>query len=827
MHALRQDVRYAFRSLLATRGLTAAAILSLALGIGANTSIFSVASALLLRPLPYSDPDRLAILWNRSPGLGIAEDWFSTAQYFDIKSSATSFEQVAIALGMQMTLTGGGEPERVGAIRMSSSLLPLLGARPAHGRLFEPSDDEGAPVSSSAVILHHGTWMRRFGGDPAAVGSSILLNDRPHEIIGIMPASFTLPREVMNTLGGAEDAEVILALQLGPGAAQRRNGEDYNILAKLAPGVTPAQAQAEMDALTERLRREHPDFYPPKGGLTFSVVPLQEQVVGDVRRPLLILLGAVAVVLLIACANVANLVMSRAIGRQREMAVRSALGASPGRIMRQLLTESVLLALAGGALGLLLAVWSMNAIHALGAGSVPRLADVGIDGRVLAFALLVSIASGVIVGIYPSRQLGKTELQSALKEGARAASGQAVWGGSGGLRGLLVAGQLALCVVVLVAAGLLVRSFARVQAVSPGFNPESVLTFQVSLVGRKYIDAARVYETYRLLWEKLRAVPGVTAAGGVTALPLSQMFAWGPITVEGRPVTPDETFINVDQRTVAGDYFTAMQIPLVGGRFFSDEDTRETPHVVVIDERMAEQLWPGQSAVGKRIRTGGFDVTPDTPWMTVIGVTGRVKQYTLDGEEPRIAMYHWHKQRPSRALNVVMRTATSDPAALSVAARQVIKALDPDLPIYNVKTMQSRVDESLARRRFAMTLLALFAALAFGLAAIGTYGVIAYLVSQGTREIGIRMALGATPEQVARMVVQGGMTIAALGIAAGLAGALLLTRFMESLLFGVEATDPLTFGGIVGLLALMALAATYVPARRAARIDPLISLRSE
>jgi predicted permease len=374
---------------------------------------------------------------------------------------------------------------------------------------------------------------------------------------------------------------------------------------------------------------------------------------------------------------------------------------------------------------------------------------------------------------------------------------------------------------------LLVRSFARVLQVAPGFTPAGVLTLQVSLVGRKYADAARVYETYRLLWDRLRAVPGVTAAGGVTALPLSQMYAWGPITVEGRPVTPDEKFINVDQRTVAGEYFKAMEIPLVRGRFFSDDDTRETPPVVVVDERMADELWPAQDPIGKRIRTGGFDVTPDTPWMTVIGVTGRVRQYTLDGDEPRIAMYHWHKQRPSRALNVVIRSATSDPAVFAPVTRQVVRALDPELPIYNVKTMEGRVDESLARRRFAMTLLALFAALAFGLAAIGTYGVIAYLVRQGTREIGIRMALGATPERVAGMVVRGGMSIAVVGIAAGLAGALLATRFMESLLFGVAATDPATFGATAGLLAVMALVAAYVPARRAARVDPLISLRSE
>ena len=819
-------MRYALRSLLASRGLTAAAILSLALGIGANSSIFSVASALLLQPLPYADPDRLMILWNRSPGLGIAEDWFSTAQYFDIKNSSQSFEQVAVAIGSNLNLTGDGEPERIGTVRVSSNLLPLIGARAEVGRLFTPEDDlEGA---APTAILHHGTWLRRYGGDAGVIGKSVILNGRAYQIVGVMPRTFTLPREVLPTLGGAEEAEILLPLPFGPKAPLTRNGEDYNIMARLKRGVSVAQAQAEMDALTARLRREHPDFYPPNGGLTFGIVPLKQQVVGDVTRPLAILIASVAFVLLIACANVANLLMSRALARQKEIAIRSALGASRGRILRQLLTEAILLAVAGGAVGLVFAFLSVEAIHALGERSVPRLREIRIDGLVLGFTLAVSVLSGILFGLAPALRLGRTDLQTTLKEGGRGASGaQAVWGRSGGLRRLLVAGELALCVIVLTAAGLLVRSFARVQAVSPGFNPTGVLTLELTMSGRKYADAERVYETYRLLWERLRAVPGVTAAGGVTALPLSQMFAWGPITVEGRPIVPGEKFINVDIRTVAGDYFAAMEIPLLRGRFFTDEDTRETPHVVVIDERMAEQLWPGQDAVGKRIRTGGFDVTPDTPWMTVIGITGRVKQYTLDGEEPRSAMYHWHKQRPSRALNVVMRTATTDPATLTGAARQVIAALDPDLPIYNIKTMDARVGESLARRRFAMTLLTLFAVLAFGLAAIGTYGVIAYLVNQGTREIGIRMALGATPEKVASMVVRGGMMLAALGITAGLAAAFVLTRFMEGLLFGVKASDPLTFGAIVGLLALMSLAATYVPARRAARIDPLISLRSE
>jgi predicted permease len=824
MRAFLQDLRYAVRSFRTTPGLAVAAILSLGLGIGANTAIFSVASALLLRPLPYADPDRLTILWNRSPGLGIEEDWFSTAQYFDIRSSSRSFDQVAIAFGSNVNLTGDGEPERIGAVRVSSNLLPMLGARVAIGRLFTPEEDTDGPPPSA--ILHHGTWMRRYGGDPAVIGKMLLLNGRAHQVVGVMDERFTLPREVLPTLGGAEEAEILLPIMLGPKAAQTRNGEDFNIMARLAPRTSISQAQSELDGLTARLRTEHPDFYPPNGGLTFSVVPLKQQVVGDVTAPLMILLGAVAVVLLIACANVANLLLSRAVVRAPEIAVRSALGASQGRVVRQLLTESVLLAAAGGVIAVVIGLLGIDAIHALGARSVPRLHEIRIDAGVLLFTGVISLAAGVLFGIVPALRLGRTDLQTALRaEGRGGAGTQTMWGRGGGMRRVLVAAELALCVVVLIAAGLLVRSFARVQDVSPGFNPASALTLELTMTGRKYQESTRVAETYRLLWDRLRQVPGITAVGGVTALPLSQMFAWGPITVEGRPVTPDEKFINVDQRTVAADYFAAMEIPLVRGRFFSEEDTPSTPRVVVIDERMAEQLWPGQDPVGKRIRTGGFDVTPDTPWMTVIGVTGRVRQYNLDGIEPRIAMYHWHKQRPGRALNIVVRTGTSNPAAAAPAVRSVIAELDPDLPIYNVRTMESRVEESLARRRFAMTLLSLFAALAFGLSAIGTYGVMAYMVSQGTREIGIRMALGASPDRVSRMVVRAGLGIAALGLGAGVAGSLVLTRYMESQLYGVAPTDPVTFVAIVLLLGVTALLAAYVPARRAARIDPTEVLR--
>ena len=824
MQTLVQDARYALRTFRQAPGFAAAAVLSLALGVGANTSIFSVASALLLRPLPYADADRLVILWNRSPGLGIMEDWFSTAQYFDIRNGHQGFEQVAIAIGANYNLTGDGEPERIGTIRVSSNLLAMLGAHAEIGRLFTADDD--VPGGRGTAILGHGTWLRRYGGDPSVIGRTLTLNGQPYQVIGVLPARFDIPREVMPTLGGAEHAEVLLPLPLAADAARIRNREDYNIIGTLKPGVSVARAQAEMVAITARLRAAHPDVYPPNGGLTFSIVPLHEQVVGDVRRSLLVLVGAVAFVLLIACANVANLLLSRALARQKEMAVRAALGASRGRILRQLLTESVLLALAGGALGLVFALASLRGIHTLGATSVPRLDDIGVNLEVLLFTLALSVASGILFGFAPALRLGRVDLHANLKDAARGSSGtSAVWGRGHNLRRTLVIAELALSVLLLIGAGLLIRSFAHLQGVPPGFNARGVLTLELTMSGRRYADGPTVAETYRQLTARLASLPGVMAAGAVSSLPLSQMMAWGPITVEGRAAPAGESFINVDQRMVAGDYFRAMEIPLVAGRLFTDVDTRAVQRVVIVDQHMAEQLWPGQDPLGKRIRTGGMDANPNVPWMTVVGVVGRIKQDALDADS-RMAVYFPHLQVPVRAMNIVVRSA-SDPAGLAAAVRQEIRQADPDLPIYNVRTMGDRVEESLARRRFAMLLLTLFAALALGLAAVGIYGVIAYLVNQGARELGIRLALGATPGGILMLIVRQGLMVSIAGVSLGVGAAFVLTRFMQSLLFGVRATDPLTFGSIAALLTLVALAASAIPARKAARIDPMVSLRAE
>jgi predicted permease len=817
-----QDVRFALRAFLKQPGHLTAAVLSMAIGIGANTAIFSVAHALLVQPLPYRDADRLTILWNRSPGLNIAEDWFSTAQYFDIKNGHQGFEDLAIALGANMNLTGTGDPERIGAIRVSSNLLPMLGATPRAGRLFEPADD--APGRSGAVVLSYGTWLRRFGGNAGVVGGSLTLNGQPYEIVGVIGEGFSLPREVMPTLGVALDGEVFLPLPLAAAAATVRTREDYNILGKLKRGVSVAAAQAEMDAITAQLRQSFPDVYPPNGGLTFSVVPLADQVTGGVRRPLAILLGAVGVVLLIACANVANLLLARALGRRQELAVRAALGASRGRLVRQLVTESLVLAVAGGLLGVAIAGAGVRWIHVLQPADVPRLGAIALNGWVLAYTLLLCAITGILVGIAPALGLRSAAPHAALQDAARGSAGSgSLWRRGAGVRPVLAAAEIALAVLLLIGAGLLVRSFARLQGVHPGFDASGVLTVELSMTGGKYPDGAAVQRAYRDLWERLDRRPGIAASGGVTSLPLSGYFAWGPITVEGRTPLPGENFINADQRIASGRYFEAMGVPLVAGRLFDATDTADKPRVVIVDAFMARELWPGEEAVGKRIRLGDLKATG--PWLTVVGVVGRVKQYALE-TDGRIALYFPHTQVPSRSLYVAVKTM-GDPASFAASLRQEIQGLDPDLPLYHLSTMTSRVDASLARRRFSMTLLGLFAGAALALAAVGVYGVMSHLVGQGTREIGIRLALGATTGGILGLVLRQGLTVAAIGIGAGLAAAALLTRFMDTLLFGVHHADPVTFAAGALLLGIVALGATYAPARRASRVDPVISLRRD
>lgn len=822
MSKTAQDLRFALRVFQKNPVFSLASVLSIAIGVGVTVVVFSVVNALLLKPLPYQDAERLVILWNRSPGLNITEDWFSTAQYFDIKNGHRGFEQVAIAIGGNENLTGEREPERVGTIHMSANLLGMLGIQPGLGRLFQPWEQD--PGHAATAVLSHGMWTRRFDSDPKILGKSITLNGKSYEVVGVLPRSFALPREVLPTLGGAEQADVLVPLVLASGAATNRDHEDYNIIGKLKRGVSLPQARAEMNMITARLRHDHPDVYPPNGGLTFGIVPLLDQVVGETRRPLIVLLSAAGFVLLIACANLANLLLSRAVARQQEIAIRSALGAGRGRVVRQLITESTLLAMCGGATGTALAILAVAAFRWMRPVNVPRLQDISIDWRVLLFAVLLSLLSGLLFGIVPALRSARVNLNSTLKSAGRSSSDTgSLWGRGGYSRKLLLVSEVALSVVLLVGAGLMIRSFAALLVVYPGFNADGVLTLGLTMTGQRYNDHGQVVETYRQLWNRLDRIPGVTASGGITSLPLSQMYAWGPITIEGQVLPPGENFINADQRVVAGDYFTAMQISLVRGRLFSEGDNTTSPKVVIIDDYMAGQFWPGQDPLGKRIRLG--PVGSEDPVVTVIGVVGRVKQYTLDSDS-RIALYLPHLQYPSRELNVVVRTS-GDLSGLAAPVTQAIRDLDPNLPVYSVRSMQQRVADSLARRRFAMGLLAFFAVVSLILAALGTFAVIAYLVNQGLPEIGIRIALGATRFHILSMIVRRGMLLTGFGVAAGIICAFLLSRFIQSLLFGVVPHDPGTYLAVSLVLFVVSLLASGIPAGRAARVDPVKCLRNE
>ena len=702
----------------------------------------------------------------------------------------------------------------------------MLGARAAHGRLL--TDADAVPGGGGRAVLAHSTWLRRFGGDPAVVGRSLVLNGEPYEIVGVLDAGFDVPREVMPTLGGAEHSEIVVPLPLAADAATVRNREDYNIVGKLKPGVALEAAQAELDRVTAGLRRDHPAFYPPNGGLTFSAVPLQEQVVGNVRDALLVLSGSVALVLLIAGVNVANLLLARAAARRKEMAVRAALGASSARLLREPLAESLLLALAGGGLGVLLCIGFVRALARLGSASVPRLGEIAVGPEVLLFTLVVSVVSGLAFGLAPAWRQSRPELQAELTEGARGSSaGGGLFSRRDGLRRLLVAGEIALAVVLLVGAGLLVRSFARVQSVPPGFDAQGVLTFELSMSGPRYADSAIVLENYRKLWERLAAIPGVRSAGGVSALPLSQMMAWGPITVEGRTPAPGEAFINADIRVVGGAYFAAMRIPLVAGRLFDAHDTRDKPRVIVVDEALAAQLWPGQDPLGKRVRSGGFDAGADTPWLTVVGVVGNIKQDRLDAESriasvspahavPR-AVDDRHAARPGALRESLAEPARRELRAVASRAAGARAAHD------------ERAGLGVAR---APALLDAAARAVRGAGAHARHD--RHLLPDGLP--GEPGPPRARDPAGARGVAAAARRLrAARGDGRSARGRLrsasrrrsLLARAMASLLFGVSSFDPLTFASVPAVLLLAALAACYLPARRAAAVDPATSLRSE
>jgi len=815
MHALMQEIRFALRTLRKNVGLTVVIVASLAIGIGANSAIFSVVDALLLRPLPYPHPNRLANIWLHSPGIGIFRDWPSPGQYIDLQNENHSFEEMALAQSRTWTLTGLDQPERVDVLRTQSSLLRMLGAKPLFGRLLLPEEDK--PGKPAVAILSNRAWKRLFNSDGQVVGRTIMLNGNPFVVAGVLRPEFMVNAEVMPSEGPMDKIDIFAPLPLGADAAQRRGDENYNIMVRLKPGVSLRQAQSDVDVIAARIREKD------KRDRTYGmdVIGLQEQVVGDVRRALLVVLGAVGLVLLIACANVANLLLTRSAGRQKEVAIRAALGAGWRRLARQMLTESVLLAILGGAAGLLIAKWSLYVVRTLNPGNIPRLEEIGISGSVLAFTFGIALITGILFGLAPAWRAVSVDLFTSLKSGGR--SGQSDAGlrlTSNRLRGLLVVAEVALSLILLTGAGLLIRSFVRLQQVQPGFTTDHVLTMQVVVSGPKFRGQRQASAQF---WDEVERrvshLPGVKSQGRVDVLPLTGTVGWGQIKVEGYNPPPGQE-LQVDLRTASAGYFRTMEIPLLQGRFFDPHDTPDAQQVVIIDSKFAQRFWPHETAVGKHV---WFD-TPNKPF-TICGVVGVVKQYGLDADS-KIVTYFPQSQQPSNGMYLVARTSV-EPESLTGAIVHEVRAAEPNAAVYEIRTMQDRLHDSLARQRFTTAMLGGFALFAMLLAAVGVYGVMAYLVSQSTHDIGVRVALGARTGSILGLVVREGMTLAGLGILLGIAGAIGLTRLMASLLFGVSPHDLATFGGVAVLLAGVALMATVIPARRAMRVDPMVALRDE
>jgi predicted permease len=801
--------------------LTAVIFASLAIGIGANSAIFSVVDALLLRPLPYPDPDRLAAVWLHSPAIGILRDWPSPGQYIDIQNENHSFEQMALAQSRTFVLTGRDQPERIFGTRTQSSLLEMLGAKPLLGRLLLPEEDK--PGKAPVVILSERVWRRLFNADPQIVGKTIVLNgnsftvlnDNSFTVAGVLQAGFQLDAEVMPSEFPMDRMDLFLPLPLGADAEKNRGDENYNILVRLKRGVSVQQAQADIEVIASRIREK--DKRDASFGM--HVVGLQEQVVGDVRRALLVLLGSVGLVLLIACANVANLLLTRAAGREKEVAIRTALGAGWQRIARQLFTESVLLGLLGGAAGLLVAQLSIYVVRTMNPGNIPRLEDVAINGGVVFFTLGVSLATGILFGVAPVWRAIKVDLNTSLKAGGR--SGQSDGGlhlRRHSLRRLLVVSELTLSLMLLIGAGLLMRSFVRLQSVPPGFTTDHVLTMEVAASGPKYREDRPVINFYREIESRIAHVPGVVAEGVVSGLPLTGSVGWGGINVEGYAPPPGQE-LQADIRIASTDYFRTMEIPLRTGRFFSEDDKTEKQQVAIIDEKFAQRFWPNGDVIGKHLW-----FNPKKP-MTIVGVVGVVKQYGLE-TDGKIATYFPFEQHPGNELFLTVRTSAEE-AGLSSALASQIHAIDPDVVVYDIRTMQERLHDSLARQRFSSTMLGAFAVFALLLAAVGLYGVMSHFVTQSTHDIGVLVTLGARPGNIIGLVVRQGMQLAGIGIVAGLVGAAALTRVMTSLLFGVSTTDALIFGTVPALLGAVAFAATVIPAWRATRVDPMVALREE
>jgi len=807
METLLQDIRFGARTLRRNPGFTAVAIIALALGIGGNTAIFSAVNAVLLRPLPYPEPDRIMQVFSTAPERGLNQTANSLQRVTAICEQTQLFERAGGFTFDTTSLTGIDEPRQLTAIRMSAGVLDALKTRPAAGRNF--TADEDRPGGAQVVILSHNLWEKQFASSLDIIGQAITLDGGSYTIVGVMSREFNFP--------GAQ-IDVWLPKISEPSFLNRdtvERGAGYlSIVGRLKPGVTKQQAQAEMENISEINKiADHPD-----SGFGVVVVPLPEVATKGVRPTLFILLGAVGFVLLIACANVANLLLAKAAGRQKEIAVRAALGASRVRLIRQFLTESLLLALMSGVLGVLLAQWGVDVLVSAAAGNIPRTAEIRVDGVVLAFTGLIALLTGVIFGLAPAVQLSKADLNDALKDTSR--------GSTGGLRrtrtrSVLVVVEVALSVILLVGAGLLLRSFALLEKVDTGFNPDRLLIANISLPTSKYAEATQRSAFYTRLCQELAVVPGVVTSGVTQALPLGANGAQAPIAIDGRPVPPIAERPIVSLGIVSPDYFRAMGIPLLQGRFFEEQDNATAPVTVLINQSFARRFFADENPIGKHVLTGGAQAQA----REIVGVVGDVRQTVLNAA-PEEAFYLSSNQRPQLAMAVVIRTE-GPPRSVSSAVRARVLAIDRDQPIASLQTMDEVVAGSVSSQRFTSFLLGAFAAVALLLAAIGIYSVMAYTVSQRTGEIGLRLALGAQTGDVLKLIVRQGMTMTLIGVTAGLGASFALTRVMSSLLFNVSATDPITFIVVPVLLTGVALGACFVPARRATRVDPMVALRYE
>jgi putative ABC transport system permease protein len=810
METFWRDLRYAGRMMASNRAFTAVAVVVLALGIAANTVIFSVVNAVLLRSLPFPDSDRIVMVFE-SDRQRHTQEAIAAANFIDWRDQNQALESIAIYREENFNLTGAERPERVSGVISTAGLFPVLAVNPIVGRVFQ-SDEENLGTGRVAVISRS-LWERRFASDPNIVGQKLIANGEPLSIIGVMPAQFKFPGQADLWI---PPRQVVPEHVLRPNVNMATNRDSHYLssIARLKPGVTLTQARADIDAVALRMEEQNPNDDIGRGAM---LVPLREYESGDIKTTLLVLFGAVGFVLLIACANVANLLLARATTRQKEIAIRTALGANRFRLVRQLLTESVVLSVAGGALGLLTALWGVNSTASLLPAGVYGANDVRIDGVVLVFTVVVSLVIGLVFGLVPALHATKSELNEALKEGGR--------GGTSGsrrnqARGLLVASEIALSLVLLIGAGLMIKSFIRLEQVNPGFESREILTMRLSLPSAQYNDARKRATFFQQVIAHLQSLPAVQSAAAISRLPLTPGNSSRGLTIEGRPDDGSGNGPSADYRVISADYFHTLGIPLSKGRAFTEADNGPSPGVTIINETMARRYWPDDSALGKRLR-----IEDGEPWMEIVGVVEDVKHFGLDSQS-RAEFYVPYQKDPWPFMTIVVHSV-SDPKGIADLMRSEVWAVDKDLPVPDIKSMDQLLANSVARRRFNMLLLSVFAAVALVLAAVGLYGVMSYSVTQRSREIGIRMALGAKPSDVLRLVVKQGMTPALIGVGIGLGAALALTRVMTSLLFAVRATDPATFVIISMLLTLVALAASFIPARRATKVDPMIALRYE